>query len=230
MINTKKIKNLFAVIVATVAISSCSSDESNISMASDKGIAKIKELIKANVNPDEYKIYSLSWKENDGDRKLDNLLSRIDVRYLDKNDNDYDISIILEKGKYVPQEARMGKPYYSYKLTTPIDVEGLNAENIRKTLIEGSELVNLQEQEEQYEFRSIESIKFSLTPPDKNFEKKWDKWKDEEKTRYKQVKQEFELNFTKKGDRDKVIGKRIVTNYYTIPFVVDETGKVKIGQ
>ena len=113
---TNFLKNLLVIPVAAVALSSCSFGGDDIAMASDEGIAQIKEVVKANVNLDEYKIYNLSWKEDDGDRKLDNVLSQIDVGYMDKEDNDYSLSIILQKGKFVPEEVvKSERISYSYK-------------------------------------------------------------------------------------------------------------------
>lgn len=229
---TKFLKNLWAISIATVTVSSCSFGGNDIAMVSDEGIAKVKEVVKTHVNPDEYKIYQLSWKEDGGDRKLDNILSQIDVRYIDKEGNNYDLSIDLEDGKFVPGEARKGNQagFYSYNLTTPIDLEGLNAEKIRNILGEAGEVLSQQEDGDQYEFKSVESIDFYISPVRKSYEDRWDGWKDEDKAKYKQVEQKFEMNFTKKDERDEVRGKRIVTNYYTIPFIVNREGKVELEQ
>lgn len=89
---TKFLKNLCAISIATVTVLSCSFGGNDIAMVSDEGIAKVKEVVKTHVNPDEYKIYQLSWKEDGGDRKLDIILSQIDVRYIDKEGNNYDLS------------------------------------------------------------------------------------------------------------------------------------------
>lgn len=225
-------KNLFAVCMATVALSSCSSGSDNIAMGSAEAIAKIKEVVKANVDPTVYKIYRLEWKEDSGKGKLNNVLSRIDVNYIDKENNDYDLTIELKDGEFVAQEAvKSPRPnYYSYKLTTPLNVDELDAEKINKTLLEGAELVMEQENEEGYELKSVNNVVFSTDPVTENIEKGWDKWKDEYKAKYKKVNQKFELNFIKKDEHDQVIGKRLVTNYYTVSFVVDETGKVVFKQ
>lgn len=229
---TNFLKSLLVISVAAVAFSSCSFGGSDIAMASDEGVAKIKEVVKANVNPDKYKIYRLSWKEDDGDRKLDNILSRINVDYLDKEDNSYSLSIVLQKGKFVPGEAEKSEQvgYYSYKLTTPIDLEKVNAGNIRTLLGEGGELLSQQEDGDQYVFKSVEEIAFGIVPVMKNYENAWDGWKDEYKARYKQLKQTFKLNFTKKDEREEVRGKHVWTDYYSVPFVVNEAGKVEIEE
>lgn len=229
--STKFWKNVWAVSLATVVFSSCSFGSKDLGMASDESIAKIKEVVKANVDHEVYKIYRLTWKEDDGNRKLDNVLSRINVLYLDKEDNSYDRWIVLKKGKFVAEEARKSDraAFHSYKLTTPLDIEGLNAETIRQLLVEGNDLLSSQEEGDQYELKSVESIDFSISAVPKDYEDRWDTWDDNYKARYRQVQQSFELNFTRKDEREEVRGKRIWTNYYTIPFVVNEAGKVEMG-
>ena len=53
--NVKLLKNLFVALVAAISISSCSS-ANDCAMASDEGVAKIKELKKAHVDINECKI------------------------------------------------------------------------------------------------------------------------------------------------------------------------------
>ena len=73
--NVKLLKNLFVALVAAISISSCSS-ANDCAMASDEGVAKIKELIKAHVDINECKIYRIEWKEDWKERKLENVLSQ----------------------------------------------------------------------------------------------------------------------------------------------------------
>lgn len=229
---TKLFKNLFAVCMVAIALSSCSSGSGSIAMGSVEAVDKVKEVVKANVDTNVYKIYQLKWKEGSGDSKLNNVLSQIEIQYMDKEGDYYDLTIDLENGKFVPQEASKSTltNYYSYKLSTPLDIDGLSAENIRKLLLDGAELVGQQESEDEYELKSVNSVTISIDPVLKDREKKWDKWDEKYKAKYKKVNQEFELNFTKTGEHDQMIGKRLVTNYYTISFVVDETGKVEFKQ
>lgn len=62
-------------------------------MTSDEGIAKIKELITTNVDTSKYKIYEVEWNEDGHDRKLENILTQIDVYYIDAENNDYNLSV-----------------------------------------------------------------------------------------------------------------------------------------
>ena len=129
--NVKLLKNLFVALVAAISISSCSS-ANDCAMASDEGVAKIKELIKAHVDINECKIYRIEWKEDWKERKLENVLSQISVDYIDKEDNDYNLTINYTDGEFVPEEPRKGKSVLnSYEYTTAIEIDGMNAEKIR---------------------------------------------------------------------------------------------------
>lgn len=156
--NVKLLKNLFVALVAAISISSCSS-ANDCAMASDEGVAKIKELIKAHVDINECKIYRIEWKEDWKERKLENVLSQISVDYIDKEDNDYNLTINYTDGEFVPEEPRKGKSVLnSYEYTTAIEIDGMNAEKIRHNIASGGELVILQEEGKQYEFKSVENI------------------------------------------------------------------------
>lgn len=156
--NVKLLKNLFVALVTVISISSCSS-VNDCTMASDEGIAKIKELVKTHVDMNEYKIYRIEWKEDRKERKLENVLSQISVDYIDKEDNDYNLTFYYTDGEFVPEEPRKGKSASnSYEYTTGIEIDEMNAEKIRHNLASGGELVILQEEGEQYEFKSVENI------------------------------------------------------------------------
>ena len=77
--------------VAALTLTACGSGET-FTMTSDEGIAKIKELITTNVDTSKYKIYEVEWNEDGHDRKLENILTQIDVYYIDAENNDYNLS------------------------------------------------------------------------------------------------------------------------------------------
>lgn len=229
--NMNLLKKLFTISFATVTISSCSFGGNDLAMASNEGMEKIKELVKANINTEECKIYSLEWSEDSRDRKLENVLSEIDVKYIDKENNGYDLTINYTDGKFIPEEPQKGKSsYYSYKYTTPLDLSLLNAEEIIKKISVGGEVVTTQEDGEQYEFKSVGKYEFYITPVLKKHEQHWKDWSDEKKKNYHIVQQSFELNFVKKDERSEVKGRKIWTNYYAISFAVNEKGNVEIKQ
>ncbi|MCP9612247.1 hypothetical protein [Coprobacter tertius] len=223
------LKNLFVITFTTVTITSCSLGGKDLAMASDEGMEKIKELVKTNINTEECKIYSLEWSEDSKDHKLENILSEINVRYIDKDNNDYDLTINYTDGKFMPEEPQKRKSInYSYQYTTPLDLNLLNAEEIIKKTSAGVELVAAQEDGGQYEFKSIEKYRFYITPVLKKYEQHWKNWSDERKRDYHIVQQSFELNFVRKDEHPEVKGRKVWTNYYTVPFAMNEKGNVEI--
>lgn len=176
--NVKLLKNLFVALVTVIFISSCSS--ADCTMASDEGVAKVKELVKAHVDINECKIYRIEWKEDRTERKLENILSQISVDYIDKKDNDYNLTINYTDGEFVPEEPRKGKSVLnSYEYTTAIEIDGMNAEEIRHNIASGGELVILQEEGKQYEFKSVEKYMLYMRPVPKDYEDRWKKWGDD---------------------------------------------------
>lgn len=130
----------------------------------------------------ECKIYRIEWKEDRQERKLENVLSQISVDYIDKKDNDYNLTINYTDGEFVPEEPRKGKfASNSYKYTTAIEIDGMNAEEIRHNIASGGELVILQEEGEQYEFKSVEKYMLYMRPVPKDYEDHWKKWGDDKK-------------------------------------------------
>ena len=207
--NAKLLKNLFMTLVIAIFISSCSS-ANDCTMASDEGVAKVKELVKKHVDINECKIYRIEWKEDRQERKLENVLSQISVDYIDKKDNDYNLTINYTDGEFVPEEPRKGKfASNSYKYTTAIEIDGMNAEEIRHNIASGGELVILQEEGEQYEFKSVEKYMLYMRPVPKDYEDHWKKWGDDKKKEYRQLRQMFELNFIKKDEQKEVRGRHV---------------------
>ena len=118
----------------------------------------------------------------------------------------------------------------SYEYTTAIEIDGMNAEEIRHNIASGGELVILQEEGKQYEFKSVEKYMLYMRPVPKDYEDRWKKWGDDKKQEYRQLRQMFELNFIKKDEPKEARGKHIWTNYYTVPFKTNEAGEVEIEQ
>ena len=104
-------------------------------------------------------------------------MSQISVDYIDKEDNDYNLTINYTDGEFVPEEPRKGKSVLnSYEYTTAIEIDGMNAEKIRHNIASGGELVILQEEGKQYEFKSVEKYMLYMRPVPKDYEDRWKKW------------------------------------------------------
>ena len=67
-----------------------------------------------------------------GNRKLENVLTQIEVDYLGNDDYEYELTINYRDGEFVAEKPEKGSAVYdSYKYSTAIDIDGLKAEDIR---------------------------------------------------------------------------------------------------
>ena len=96
---TRLMKIAVAIVVASLTLTACGSGET-FPMASAEGLAKIRELVAEYVDTSKYKIYMVEWREDNRDRQLENILTHIDVYYLDADNNDYYLSFQLTNGKF----------------------------------------------------------------------------------------------------------------------------------
>ena len=224
---TKLFKASIMAVLTAFLVSSCSGS-TDYGMASEEGIAKIKELITTNIDLKEYKVYEIRWEEDNRERKLDNILSRIYIRYIDKKGNKYTMIINLQNGEFVVSDLQKDeKEYYSYEDSKEIKLDDINSEYILKFLNEGYDLFKAQEDTENYELKSIEKIRLYYNPIPKNLVKLLDE-REDYRIEYGKLFGEFEINFTKNDEQPEVAGKHIWTNYYTIPFIINADGKVEL--
>ena len=66
---TRFMKIAVAIVIAALTLTACGSGET-FPMASDEGLSKIKELVAEHVDTSKYKIYTVEWREDNGDRQL----------------------------------------------------------------------------------------------------------------------------------------------------------------
>ena len=119
--------------VASVLVG-CNGSEP-LGMGSEESISKIKELVKTNVDMNENKIYELQWEEDNGEHKLENMLSSITVGYIDKENNDYKLIIELKDGEFVAGEPDKNEKWkYSYEKSTALNLDVVLALYQRCTL------------------------------------------------------------------------------------------------
>lgn len=227
--NAKSRKNLFVAIAVSLTAVSCSLGGKDYAMTSDESITKVKELVKANVDTETNKVYRIEWTEDEGNRKLENVLTQIEVDYLGNDDYEYELTINYRDGEFVAEKPEKGSAVYdSYKYSTAIDIDGLKAEDIRGNVEKAGELVAAQEDGAQYEFQSVGKYVLYISPVPKKHEDKWEKWSDEYKNDYRQLQHNFDLNFVKKGEQSEVKGHRVWTNYYSISFETSKNGEIVI--
>ena len=107
-----------AIVVAALTLTACGSGET-FPMASDEGLSKIRELVAEHVDTLKYKIYTVEWREDNRDRQLENILTHIDVYYIDADNNNYHLSFQLTDGKFTTDgPEKDDRPNYSYACTT----------------------------------------------------------------------------------------------------------------
>ena len=210
--------------VASVLVG-CNGSEP-LGMGSEESISKIKELVKTNVDMNENKIYELQWEEDNGEHKLENMLSSITVGYIDKENNDYKLIIELKDGEFVAGEPDKNEKWkYSYEKSTALNLDDINAGLLKKMVKEGYDLFMTQEDSTQYDLKSVGKYRFYIYPVKVGREHLLAE-NESFKKEYTTMVSYFDLNFIKKDEAPEVRGEHIWTNYYTASFKIDENGEI----
>lgn len=220
-------KAMIAIVVASLALTSCGSGET-FPMASEEGIAKIKELVSANVDTSKYKIYELEWSEDNHDRKLENILTQIAVYYIDADNNGYRLSFQLTDGKFTTDGPKQDdRQTYSYECSTPLSLDAINFDYIQKIGEGADSLVMSDEEGKNLTLKSAGIFRFRVWPV---MLREVDRWNRSEEFREesKQLEVQFELNYVDKNESPEYQGRFTVTNYYTVAFMANAAGKVAI--
>ena len=220
-------KAMIAIVVASLALTSCGSGET-FPMASEEGIAKIKELVSANVDTSKYKIYELEWSEDNHDRKLENILTQISVYYIDADNNDYRLSFQLTDGKFTTDGPKQDdRQTYSYECSTPLSLDAINFDYIQKIGEGADSLVMSDEEGKNLTLKSAGIFRFRVWPV---MLREVDRWNRSEEFREesKQLEVQFELNYVDKNESPEYQGRFTVTNYYTVAFMANAAGEVAI--
>lgn len=217
-------KIVTALAIAVAVLASCSSGN-DLGMASQEAVAKVKELVKSQV-PADAKVYRVEWREDRGDRKLENVLSEVSVFYITPDNNDY-LLVLNRDGDFKadgPSESR-GQAY-AYEPTTALDLNAIDAATLQKWGEEGDKLLQAEEEGDQYELKSVENFTFYTLPVEQSRVERWNTDSSYKADSQKQYAY-FSLNYTKKGEKSEMNGRLLTTNYYTVPFRVNESGQVE---
>ena len=220
-------KAMIAIVVASLSLTSCGSGEP-FPLAAVEGIAKIKELVSANVDTSKYKIYELEWSEDNHDRKLENILTQISVYYNDADNNDYRLSCQLTDGKFTTDGPKQDdRQTYSYECSTPLSLDAINFDYIQKIGEGADSLVMSDEEGKNLTLKSAGIFRFRVWPV---MLREVDRWNRSEEFREesKHLEVQFELNYVDKNESPEYQGRFTVTNYYTVAFTADAAGEVAI--
>ena len=216
-----------AIVIAALTLTACGSGET-FPMASDEGLSKIKELVTEHVDTSKYKIYTVEWREDNGDRQLENILTYIDVYYIDADNNNYHLAFQLTNGKFTTDgPEKDDRPNYSYACTTPLSLNAIDFDYLQKIGEKADALVMSDEEGKTLTLKSAGMFRFRVWPVSLSNVDRWNR-SEEYRAESQQMQVQFELNYVDESESPEYQGRFTVTNYYTVAFTADAAGKVAI--
>lgn len=144
--------------------------------------------------------------------------------------NDYRIAFTLTDGQFVTDGPKKSdRQYNSYECSTPLDLEAINLEYLKKICEEAEAMVKADEQGQKLTLRSAGMFRFRVWPV---LLRETDRWNRSEEFREesKQLEVDFEFNFVDENESPEYQGRSIVTNYYTVAFTANAAGEVSIDE
>lgn len=224
---TRLMKIAVAIVVAALTLTACGSGET-FPMASDEGLSKIRELVAEHVDTLKYKIYTVEWREDNRDRQLENILTHIDVYYIDADNNNYHLSFQLTDGKFTTDgPEKDDRPNYSYACTTPLSLNAIDFDYLQKIGEKADSLVMSDEEGKHLTLKSAGIFRFQVWPVSLSNVDRWNR-SEEYRAESKQMQVQFELNYVDESESPEYQGRFTVTNYYTVAFTADAAGEVAI--
>lgn len=216
-----------AIVCAALMLTACSSGET-FPMASDDGITKIKELVAEHVDTSKYKIYTVEWREDNRDRQLENILTYIDVYYIDADNNNYHLAFQLTNGKFTTDGPEQNdRQTNSYACSTPLDLAAIDFDYLQKIGEKADDLVMSNEEGKKLKLKSAGMFRFRVWPVSLSNVDRWNR-SEEYRAESQQMHVQFELNYVDESESPEYQGRFTVTNYYTVAFTADAAGEVAI--
>ncbi len=224
---TRLMKIAVAAAVAALTLTACGSGET-FPMASDEGLSKIRELVAEHVDTSKYKIYMVEWREDNRDRQLENILTHIDVYYLDADNNDYYLSFQLTNGKFTTDGPKQDdRQINSYACSTPLSLNAIDFNYLQKIGEKADSLVMSDEEGKHLTLKSAGIFRFQVWPVSLSNVDRWNR-SEEFRAESQQLQVQFELNYVDENESPEYQGRFTVTNYYTVAFTADAAGEVAI--
>ena len=224
---TRFVKIAVAIAVAALTLTACSSGET-FPMASAEGLAKIRELVAEHVDTSKYKIYMVEWREDNRDRQLENILTYIDVYYLDADNNNYQLAFQLTNGKFTTDgPERDDRQINSYACSTPLNLDDIDFDYLQKIGERADGLVMSDEEGKKLTLKSAGMFRFRVWPVSLSNVDRWNR-SEEYREESQQLQVQFELNYIDESESPEYQGRFTVTNYYTVAFTADAAGEVAI--
>lgn len=224
---TRLMKIAVAIVVAALTLTACGSGEI-YPMVSAEGLAKIRELVAEHVDTLKYKIYEVEWREDNRDRKLENILTHIDVYYIDADNNNYHLSYQLTDGKFTTDGPEQNdRQTNSYACSTPLSLDAIDFDYIQKIGEKADALVMADEEGKKLTLKSAGMFRFRVWPVSLSNVERWNR-SEEFRAESQQLQVQFELNYVDESESPEYQGRFTVTNYYTVAFTADAAGEVAI--
>ena len=216
-----------AIVVAALTLTACGSGEI-YPMVSAEGLAKIRELVAEHVDTSKYKIYEVEWREDNRDRKLENILTHIDVYYIDADNNNYHLSYQLTDGKFTTDGPEQNNG--ELRATggrAPLSLDAIDFDYIQKIGEKADALVMADEEGKKLTLKSAGMFRFRVWPVSLSNVERWNR-SEEFRAESQQLQVQFELNYVDESESPEYQGRFTVTNYYTVAFTADAAGEVAI--
>ena len=216
-----------AIVIAALTLTACGSGET-FPMASDEGLSKIKELVAEHVDTSKYKIYMVEWREDNGDRQLENILTYIDVYYIDADNNNYHLAFQLTNGKFTTDGPEQDdRQINSYACSTPLSLDAIDFDYLQKIGEKADSLVMSDEEGKHLTLKSAGIFRFQVWPVSLSNVDRWNR-SEEHRAESEQMQVQFELNYVDESETPEYQGRFTVTNYYTVAFTANADGEVSI--
>lgn len=220
-------KILVAIAVAAFSLTACGSG-ATYPMASDEGLAKIRELVAEHVDTSKYKIYTVEWREDNGARQLENILTYVDVYYIDAADNNYHLAFRHTDGKFTTDGPEQDdRRINSYVCTTPLSLDAINFDYLQKIGEKADELVMSDEEGKKLTLKSAGMFRFRMWPVSLSDVDRWNR-SEAYREETKELRVQFELNYVDASESPEYQGRFTVTNYYAVAFTANAAGEVSI--
>jgi len=193
----KKVSLLFSAIAIMLLASSCGSD--NVVVQNEGGGKAVKEIIAKNFDP-EKQVQELQIKAKE---ELYGELGEIKIVYWE-GDKQMEQIYSVKDGLKQPEETYASKNKMTFQMTKTktIAIKEFDVEPIPKKVDEAILLIP-----DGSKYQALYEYNFSFDKKGKS-------------------KQNFQLNVTKKGEKQTQNGRMTSTNYYEFHFKLDDSGKV----
>lgn len=225
---TRLMKITVAIVVATLSLTGCGSGET-YPMASAEGLAKVRELVAEHVDTTKYKIYMVEWREDNRDRQLENILTHIDVYYIDADNNNYHLAFQLTDGKFTTDGPEQDdRQINSYACSTPLSLDAIDFDYLQKIGDRADALVMSDEEGKHLTLKSAGMFRFRMWPVSLSNVDRWNR-SEEYREESQQLQVQFELNYVDENESPEYQGRFTVTNYYTVAFTANAAGEVSIN-